>query len=144
MKFGTLLIDGQAIPVIRGTDGSPRRLGLVCRAAGLPEWTSILELVQAGERLESLAVAVDNVAPEAAQPDWAPPLPNPSKILGVAFNNKELMKKAHKDPGVPNFFMKPPSALQGHGKEIIVDPAWGAVIPEPDSRRYRDRNRSTT
>ncbi|MGB0504920.1 MAG: fumarylacetoacetate hydrolase family protein [Pikeienuella sp.] len=42
------------------------------------------------------------------------------------------MKKAHVDPGVPNFFLKPPSALQGHQKPIIVDPAWGAVIPEPE------------
>ena len=42
------------------------------------------------------------------------------------------MKKAHKDPGVPNFFLKPPSALQGHNKPIIVDPNWGAVIPEPE------------
>ena len=64
--------------------------------------------------------------------DWAPPIVNPSKILGVAFNNKELMKKAHKDPGVPNYFLKPPSALQAHDKAIIVDPEWGAVIPEPE------------
>jgi 2-keto-4-pentenoate hydratase/2-oxohepta-3-ene-1,7-dioic acid hydratase in catechol pathway len=64
--------------------------------------------------------------------DWAPPIVNPSKILGVAFNNKELMKKAHKDPGVPNYFLKPPSALQAHEKPIIVDPDWGAVIPEPE------------
>jgi 2-keto-4-pentenoate hydratase/2-oxohepta-3-ene-1,7-dioic acid hydratase in catechol pathway len=61
-----------------------------------------------------------------------PPIVNPSKILGVAFNNKELMKKAHKDPGVPNYFLKPPSALQAHEKPIIVDPDWGAVIPEPE------------
>ena len=64
--------------------------------------------------------------------EWLPPIQKPSKILGVAFNNKELMKKAHKDPGVPNFFLKPPSALQGHNKPIIVDPNWGAVIPEPE------------
>ena len=42
------------------------------------------------------------------------------------------MKKAHKDPGVPNYFLKPPSALQAHEKPIIVDPDWGAVIPEPE------------
>ena len=64
--------------------------------------------------------------------DWAPPIFNPSKIIGVAFNNKELVKKAHVDPGVPNFFLKPPSCLQGHNKPIIVDPEWGAVIPEPE------------
>jgi 2,4-didehydro-3-deoxy-L-rhamnonate hydrolase len=33
---------------------------------------------------------------------------------------------------VPNFFLKPPSAPQAHGKPIVVDPDWGAVIPEPE------------
>ena len=59
-------------------------------------------------------------------------MPNPSMVLNVPFNNRELMKKAHVDPGVPNFFLKPPSCMIGHGKPIIVDPEWGAVIPEPE------------
>ena len=42
------------------------------------------------------------------------------------------MKKAHRDPVVPNFFLKPPSCLQSHSKPIVVDPDWGAVIPEPE------------
>ena len=133
MKFGTLYQAGNRTPVVRGSDGLPRSLDQVARAAGLNPLGSILALVEAGpEILAEINLAIDQVAPIESQPDWAPPLPNPSKILGVAFNNKELMKKAHVDPGVPNYFMKPPSALQGHGKPIIVDPAWGAVIPEPE------------
>jgi 2-keto-4-pentenoate hydratase/2-oxohepta-3-ene-1,7-dioic acid hydratase in catechol pathway len=132
VKFGTLLIEGEPVAVICGADGVPRRLGDVCTAAGLPEVTSVLALVQSGVSQSALAGVVDAVTPISGLLDWSAPLPNPSKILGVAFNNVELMKKAHVDPGVPNFFLKPPSALQGHGKPIIVDPDWGAVIPEPE------------
>ena len=42
------------------------------------------------------------------------------------------IERAHRDPGVPNFFLKPSTCLQGHGKPIVVDPGWGAVIPEPE------------
>jgi len=132
MKLGTLFVDGRATAVLRGSDGAPRPMSAVCSAANLPGHGSVLEFVQANPDRGRLTDAIDAVAPVSGDPDWAPPLPNPSKILGVAFNNKELMKKAHVDPGVPNFFLKPPSALQGHGKPIVVDPAWGAVIPEPE------------
>ncbi len=132
MKFGSLLIGGEPVAVMRGADGKPRRLDDICKAAGLAPVGSILELIRSGTDLELLARSVDGTDPVPGAPDWAPPLTQPSKILGVAFNNKELMKKAHRDPGVPNYFLKPPSALQAHGKPVIVDPDWGAVIPEPE------------
>ncbi len=137
MKFATIFEDGNRTPVIQGTDGLARKLEVVCLAAGLEPITDILTLVQlAGDEadlLSRLGEAVDQVPAIGLDGlDWSPPLPNPSKILGVAFNNRELMKKAHRDPGVPNFFLKPPSALQAHEKPIIVDPQWGAVIPEPE------------
>lgn len=131
MKFGTIYEAGRRVAVMAGGDGVPCRLTEVCAAANVPVITNILELVEGGVRA-ALAEVVDQVAPVPGDIDWAPPLHNPSKILGVAFNNKELMKKAHHDPGVPNFFLKPPSALQAHGKPIVVDPEWGAVIPEPE------------
>lgn len=131
MKFGTILENSKPVAVMQGTDGAPRRLLDVCGRAKVAPIASILALVEAGVCPE-LTDAVDATAAVSGVIDWAPPLPNPSKILGVAFNNKELMKKAHVDPGVPNFFLKPPSALQGHGKPVIVDPEWGAVIPEPE------------
>ena len=133
MRIGTIFETGARIAVVQGADGRPRRLTETCSAVGLSPIGSILALIAAGpDPLAALAGAVESVAPVDGPPDWAPPLPNPSKILGVAFNNKELMKKAHVDPGVPNFFLKPPSALIGHGKHIVVDPDWGAVIPEPE------------
>ena len=122
---------------MRGDDGLARTLDDVARAAGLAPVSSILELVQGAEHDPGLLARIGEAAGElpgfdVAQADWAPPLPNPGKILGVAFNNKVLMERAHRDPGVPNFFLKPSSCLQGHGKPIVVDPDWGAVIPEPE------------
>lgn len=64
--------------------------------------------------------------------EWMAPQPRPSKILGVAFNNIALRKTAHKDPGVPNFFLVAPSAIIAHGETIVVEPHYGHTIPEPE------------
>ncbi len=137
MKFATIHRADEQIPIIRGKDGLVRPLRDVATAAGLEPIHSVLHLVQlAAVNSGVLQRLSDNARNTRGFPaeglDWAPPLPNPAKILGVAFNNKALMEKAHRDPGVPNFFLKPSSCLQGHNKPIIVDPAWGAVIPEPE------------
>ena len=135
MKIGTIILENQLEPVVQASDGHARLLKDVSREANCPHLPSLLDLIKATdhtpELLSNLLIAAEKM--EGFDPlDWAPPVPNPSKILGVAFNNRELMKKAHRDPGVPNYFLKPPSALQGHLKPIIVDPDWGAVIPEPE------------
>ena len=135
MKFGTIYLNGHLEPIIQASDGRARLLKDASDGANCPKFPSLLELIIATEHTPSLLSELNKAANkcDGFEPmDWAPPVPNPSKILGVAFNNKELMKKAHKDPGVPNYFLKPPSALQGHLKPIIVDPNWGAVIPEPE------------
>ncbi len=135
MKLGTIYQHGNLMPIIQASDGQARLLKEVCALANYQDFSTLLALIIAADQnpklLPDLADASQKC--EGFDPlDWAPPIPNPSKILGVAFNNKELMKKAHKDPGVPNYFLKPPSALQGHLKPIIVDPDWGAIIPEPE------------
>lgn len=137
MKFGTILYNEKHTSIIQGNDGAARLLTDVCKTANLPLINSTLELVELtadnSTLLNQLSLAVDKTAsiPNSAL-DWLAPITRPSKILGVAFNNKELMKQAHFDPGVPNYFLKPPSALQGHQKPIRIDPKWGAVIPEPE------------
>ena len=135
MKFGTIYQKGKYTPIVQASDGRARLLNDVCAMENHPGFLSLLELIIEADQKPNLLSELIRTADsfEGFDPeDWAPPIPNPSKILGVAFNNKELMKKAHKDPGVPNYFLKPPSALQGHLKPIIVDPNWGAVIPEPE------------
>ena len=135
MKFGTRYLNGREQAIVRGSDGAIRALADVTEAAGLGRIGDVLSLVRATDEQPDLLSRLQPDAlpgePETGT-DWAPPLPNPSMILNVAFNNKELMKNAHKDPGVPNFFLKPPSCMIGSGKDIVVDPEWGAVIPEPE------------
>nr|WP_246413804.1 fumarylacetoacetate hydrolase family protein [Martelella radicis] len=41
-----------------------------------------------------------------------------------------IRKSAHRDPGVPNFFLKAPSCLTGHNKPIIMEDYYGETIPE--------------
>lgn len=142
MKFGTIRLDGHPTLVMQMAGGGLCPIADLTAAAGMGEVDTMMELVRRTSDDPSLLAALSAVAEGRAGEaefrehdddiDWLPPIGNPSKILGVAFNNRELMKKAHHDPGVPNFFLKPPSCLTGHGKPVIVDPDWGAVIPEPE------------
>ena len=141
MKFGTIRLDGEAQLVMQTNDGGICPMEAVMAVSGRDLPGTMLDLVTRADDdadlLPTLAAAIDGMAEDRIirpddDTDWLPPIGNPSKILGVAFNNRELMKKAHHDPGVPNFFLKPPSCLTGHGKPIFVDPDWGAVIPEPE------------
>ena len=128
-------MNGKTVPIVQGTEGKAFNLLDICKKLEISQIESILNLINLSRDNPNLLNNITNTTQELVgfDPiDWAPPVTNPSKILGVAFNNKELMKKAHKDPGVPNYFLKPPSALQAHEKPIIVDPDWGAVIPEPE------------
>lgn len=135
MKFGTRNIEGRQEAIVRGGDGQVHSLADVTNGAGLGPIDNMMDLVKACDADSTL---LNKLTPHNVegfsehQVDWAPPMPNPSMVLNVPFNNKELMRKAHVDPGVPNFFLKPPSCMIGHGKPIIVDPDWGAVIPEPE------------
>lgn len=136
MKFATGVRDGREVLYV-ADGGAPRELSRVCQEAGIEAPASMLELIRASgtskRYLDQVRASIGKSAKvDEATIDWLAPVTNPSKILGIAFNNQELMRQAHRDPGVPNFFLKPPSALQGHGKPIIIDPAWGAVIPEPE------------
>ena len=135
MKLGTIYLNGKIVPIVQGTEGKAFNLLEICKKLEISQIESILNLINLSRDNPNLLNNITNTTQELVgfDPiDWAPPVTNPSKILGVAFNNKELIKKAHKDPGVPNYFLKPPSALQAHEKPIIVDPDWGAVIPEPE------------
>jgi 2-keto-4-pentenoate hydratase/2-oxohepta-3-ene-1,7-dioic acid hydratase in catechol pathway len=61
-----------------------------------------------------------------------PPMPNPSKILGVAVNNSQFAHLAHRYFAAPAFFMKPPSCLIGDGEQIELWESYGLTHPEPE------------
>lgn len=63
---------------------------------------------------------------------WCPPVKRPSKILGVAINNKIGQKVAFRPFADPAFFFKPSSSLIGHGEPVIVKRSYGITHPEPE------------
>ena len=137
MKFGTISEKGKSQIVVKVDEEHACKLTELEKLANIDCGQSILELIKIIGKKKGPLLQLQKTLSHAKKIkisdfDWLPPIQNPSKILGVAFNNVELMRKAHRDPGVPNFFLKPPSSLQGHNKPIIVDPDWGAVIPEPE------------
>lgn len=141
MKFGTIMLAEKPCVVMQHDNGGMCPVDLLLTMLDAGSAPTMLDFVRRTGEDPALATALSaaagnlddrHILREDDKTDWLPPIGNPSKILGVAFNNRELMKKAHHDPGVPNFFLKPPSCLIGHRKAIIVDPDWGAVIPEPE------------
>lgn len=133
MKFGTINHQGKPALVVRQGEDVVL-LSALYAAAGLGAApASMNDLIEGGaEELARARKALAASAPGAviADPDWLPPQPRPSKILGVAFNNMGIRKAAHRDPGVPNFFLKSPSCLTGHGKPVVMEQHYGETIPE--------------
>ncbi|WP_373356247.1 fumarylacetoacetate hydrolase family protein [Pseudoroseicyclus sp. CXY001] len=137
MKFGLVEIGGKPVLVAATRDNGIVPLSLAFEAAGLGDAPATLAEIIADpqmlDRAREAIAAVDPGSPALLDPEglsWLPPQPTPSKILGVAFNNMGIRKAAHVDPGVPNFFLKAPSALTGHGKPIVIKEHYGETIPE--------------
>ena len=138
MKLGTISHHGEETIIAQIGEGKAITLAHAYSAANFSKTpVSMLALIRGGKHeLNRVYTALQSVNPDATNLmdeknlDWLPVQPHPSKILGVAFNNKSLMETAHKDPGVPNFFLKPPSCLTGHLKPIEIRSFYGATIPE--------------
>lgn len=137
MKLGTITLNGRPTPIARLTEASAATLADIYSAGGLKDAPhSVLELIEAGaSELERLGAALKASVPaskliDPRSADWMAPVTRPSKILGVAFNNRALTDIAHVRPTVPMFFMKPPSALNGHNKPILIGADYGRTIPE--------------
>jgi len=63
---------------------------------------------------------------------WCPPVRRPSKVIGVAINNKIGQRVAFRPFADPAFFLKPSSSLVGHGQPVIVKTSYGITHPEPE------------
>ena len=113
---------------------------------------TLLELVEAGEaELEiAAAIAAQIASGELESPRYAledvefrAPIRRPSKILGVPINNSSINKWGHRAWKAPGFFLKPPSALIGHGQAVVIRDHYGLTHPEPElaaviGKRARD------
>jgi 2,4-didehydro-3-deoxy-L-rhamnonate hydrolase len=63
---------------------------------------------------------------------WHPPVRNPGKIVGVAMNNSASDARKISSPNHPMFFLKPPTCLLGHLRELEIRSYYGSVHPEPE------------
>lgn len=102
---------------------------------------TLLELIEMGSGAweRSAAIASGVARNEVAVPrygldavTWRAPIRRPSKILGVPINNASIARWAYRDFAQPAFFLKPPSALTGHGQPVEVRRDYGLTHPEPE------------
>lgn len=138
MKLGSIIHRGEETVIAQISGDRAVSLAEAYSAAGLGESPATIQaLIEGGgDALDRARQAIEGQPREGASvidsaaADWLAAQPRPSKIFGVAFNNRGLMQTAHKDPGVPNFFLKPPSSLTGHLKPIEIRGYYGMTIPE--------------
>ncbi|MCV7212870.1 fumarylacetoacetate hydrolase family protein [Mycolicibacterium canariasense] len=64
--------------------------------------------------------------------EWLPPVPQPSKIVGVALNNEVFNHLAARPMTAPMYFLAPSTSMVGHGGAIELCTDWGVVHPEPE------------
>lgn len=74
---------------------------------------------------------------------WRAPVRNPSKICCLALNNSANADRILSGPKHPAMFIKPASALAGHGEAIVCRSQYGRTHPEPElavviGRRAKD------
>lgn len=70
---------------------------------------------------------------DPASVEWHPPVRRPCKVVCVALNNRSLDAIKVKAPtDHPAFFLKPFTALTGHGTAIRMKESFGFTHPEPE------------
>ncbi len=109
-------------------------------ALGAAAPRDMIELIRGFAALEATLVAIKHRA--ATDPagsiyamdevTWRAPVPNPSKICCLALNNSANADRIMSGPRHPATFIKPASALTGHGQAIECRPEYGRVHPEPE------------
>ncbi|WP_313802186.1 fumarylacetoacetate hydrolase family protein [Sphingobium sp.] len=88
----------------------------------------VLEKVRRAMASVQAGASVSRLTEQAIR--WLPPIPDPSKFIGVAMNNNRLNNTAHVEPAGPMFFLKPSSCLIGHKENIEIADDYGFTFPE--------------
>lgn len=150
MKLANLSIDGCDVFVVEGPDGVVLDVSKLIGRDGV-DLTAVL--ADGGEILAAVGAKLSGPIPQTAAVDitnahWLPPSPRPSKIVGVAVNNKSIAQFSYRAPTEPAYFLKPPSALIGHGEAVVVPHEFGLTHPEPElaaiiGRRCRNLTAAT-
>jgi 2-keto-4-pentenoate hydratase/2-oxohepta-3-ene-1,7-dioic acid hydratase in catechol pathway len=100
--------------------------------------TDMIALIEHG-KLERIAADLAAADPatllsfDLTEVAWHPPVRRPCKVVCVALNNRSLDKiKVRAPTDHPAFFLKPFTALTGHGGEIRIRDEYGFTHPEPE------------
>lgn len=148
MRLITYDLDGHAVPGVVTDHG---RVVPLAGLLGDPP-RDMIELIDRWDDVGAdLAAALDRLEPDDGEPTtaldterrWCPPVPRPSKVLGVALNNGGLSGLATVMPTHPMIFCYPPSALTGHLRPVQIRADYGLTHPEPElgviiGRRVKD------
>jgi 2-keto-4-pentenoate hydratase/2-oxohepta-3-ene-1,7-dioic acid hydratase in catechol pathway len=134
MKLANVSIAERRALVVAGPDASILDVGRLL-GRDHPDMDAVLG--EGAELLDTITAKLAEAIPVAAVLDvagarWLPPSPRPSKIVGVAVNNRSIAQFTHRPPEEPAYFLKPPSALVGHGEAIVVPAKFGLTHPEPE------------
>lgn len=142
MKIGTVNHLNQETLIIKVSDDSAATLASAYAAIGIPNPPATLqEMIDRGQdEIDNAKRATDAVlaSPSLVELlsieglDWLPPQPRPPKMLNVAVNNNDLNQFAFRKPTQPMFFLKPPTCLIGHGKNIELMEEHAFTVPEPE------------
>jgi len=130
LKFATIHLDGRSSPVVETQGG---RLLPLTRID--PTWTSLRRLIEAGEPALAAvrrALEADHATVGMDEVRWAPPIPDPSKMLFVSLNNAAIDHHLTYRPDFPTYFPKLPSALIGAGETLRLQAHHGLTHPEPE------------
>jgi len=105
-------------------------------AAGIAT-TDLLGVIEAGpEALDRIAALLRDPPADALHGrdavTWHPPVRRPSKICCIALNNSANSERIIAGPRHPAAFVKPSSALVGHGGAVECRADYGRVHPEPE------------
>jgi 2-keto-4-pentenoate hydratase/2-oxohepta-3-ene-1,7-dioic acid hydratase in catechol pathway len=142
MKLASIEAAGRAVLAAHVSDESAVDLASAIQAiAPGRHFASVLALIESGSEGQVLA----RRALDAAQSDptrfprialaevaWHAPIRRPGKIVCLALNNSANADRIISGPKHPATFVKPASALVGHGGAIECRAAYGRTHPEPE------------
>jgi 2-keto-4-pentenoate hydratase/2-oxohepta-3-ene-1,7-dioic acid hydratase in catechol pathway len=128
-----VLVDGQLVDVSRciptadGTSDNQPRTMLELIEGGATARDHVQRFVesQTAGSLQGERFAPDEVL-------WHAPVRRPSKICCIALNNSANADRILSGPSHPAMFIKPSSALLGHGGDVECHPEFGRTHPEPE------------
>lgn len=133
-RIGFALDDGTLVDVIdaldtsEGASAEPAPADMISLIASGPE---IMERLGRAARACAQGARVRRFSAEEVL--WRPPVRTPSKVVCIALNNRALDKiKIRAPTDHPAFFLKPSTALTGHGCPVRLKPVFGLTHPEPE------------